>query len=103
MIVGRRFVWSVHVVELTPFGAIPGPTIPTHVLPISCWMSPWFHAKPGLTHGLLPHDGPVAPAVKKKSSFPNIVNVGVRFGSVLTMCSVASSTGSAKLTATGTD
>ena len=36
------------------------------------------------------------------SSLPNIVNDGVRFGSLLTMCSVDSSTGSAKLTAIGT-
>ena len=31
-------------------GRRPGPTKPTQVLPISCWMSPWFQAKPGVTH-----------------------------------------------------
>ena len=40
--------------------------------------------------------------VKKKSAFPNIVNVGVRFGSELTMWSVCSSTGSAIRSAIGT-
>src|SRR6478735_9248182 len=54
----------------------PGPTIPIQVLAISCWTSPWFHAKPGDTHGLAPHDG--VPAWKKKSGLPNIVNDGVR-------------------------
>ena len=31
---------------------IPGPTKPTQVLPISSWMSPWFHAKPPVTHSV---------------------------------------------------
>ncbi len=43
---------------------------------------------------------------KKKSGLPNITNVGVRFGSVLTMCRAFSSTGSAidtvRLTVCGT-
>ena len=36
--------------ESTPLFATPGPTKPTHVLPISSWMSPWFQANPGVTH-----------------------------------------------------
>src|SRR5437763_825441 len=85
MIVGRRFAWSVHVFASTPFAATPGPTKPTHVLPISSWMSPWFQANPGETHGLPPNVG-FEPAVKKKSGLPKSVNVGVRAGSALIMC-----------------
>ena len=75
--------------------------MPTHVLPISSWMSPWFHAKPGLTHAL--HTACTGvDVVKKKSGLPNIVNVGVRFGSALTMCSVFSSTGVGERRVSGT-
>ena len=63
--------------------------MPTQVFPISCWMSPWFHAKPGDAQVATPEHG--FDSWKKKSGFPNIVNVGVRFGSALTMCSVCSS------------
>ena len=97
-------MWSVHVVESTPLVRTPGPTKPTHVLPISSWMSPWFHAKPGTTQvwigfAAVPHGADV---VKKKSGFANIVNVGVRVGSVFTMCSAFSSTGSASAVVSGT-
>ena len=77
------------------------------MLPISSCTSPWFQAKPGTAHRCTPahwfgepNDG--SDVVKKKSSFPNSVNVGVRLGSVLTMCSACSSTGSAMLTIIGT-
>ena len=79
---------------------MPGPTMPTHVFPISCWMSPWFHAKAELTHSGTPVHG--FDVWKKKSGLPNIVNVGVRFGSALTMCSACSSTGSARACVSGT-
>src|SRR5438067_9355237 len=59
-------------------------------------------------HGLLPHDGfPFGllgvglAAVTKKSGFANVVKLGVRAGSVFSMCSVRSSTGSAIRTKTG--
>ena len=74
--------------------------MPTHVLPISCWMSPWFQANPGSTHSATPVHG--FDVWKKKSGLPNIVNVGVRFGSALIMCSVFSSTGSASACVSGT-
>src|SRR5438874_218430 len=102
MIVGRTFVWSVHVVESTPLLSTPGPTIPSQVLPISSWKSPWFHAKPGLTQGFAPQLGVNPDAVMKKSALPNSVNVGVRCGSAVSMCSAFSSTGSAKAWATCT-
>src|SRR5206468_6678755 len=102
MIVGRRFVWSVHVLESTPLTATPGPTRPAHVLPISSWMSPWFQAKPGATHGLPPHVG-FDPAVKKMSGLPKSVNVGVRTGSALTMCRSRIPIESASATVIGED
>jgi len=56
-----------------------------------------------LTHTLLPVQPPDRFVVwKKKSGLPNIVNDGVRFGSAFTMCSVFSSTVSARRTAIGT-
>ena len=72
-----------------PFAATPGPTMPTHVFAISSWKSPWFHANFGSTQVVgvgVPHVVEFDPW-KKKSEFPNIVNVGVRFGSLFTMCS----------------
>ena len=70
------------------------------MLPISSCLSPWFQAKPGSTHSVTPVHG--FEVVKKKSGWPNIVNVGVRLGSVFTMCSVFSSTGSASASVSGT-
>ena len=74
------------------------------MLAISSWKSPWFQANFGSTHvgnvGV-PHAVGLD-AWKKKSELPNSVNVGVRFGSALTMCSVCSSTVSARRCASGT-
>src|SRR6266496_4092931 len=66
-------------------------------LPISSWMSPWFQAKlwlvragmnahaSGVAHGV----GVVPPVAKKnQSGSANGVNVGVRNGSAVIMCSV---------------
>ena len=100
MIVGRRFVWSVHVFASTPCAAIPGPTTPAQVLPISSWTSPWFQAKPGATQGFPPHVG-FEPAVKKMSGLPKSVKVGVRAGSALTMCRICICTESASATVIG--
>jgi hypothetical protein len=75
------------------------------VFAISGWMPPWFHANVWFdgggtnTHGLEQFG---APAKKKYSPRANIVNVGVRRGSVLTMCSAFSSTGSASRSVSGT-
>ena len=73
--------------------------MPIQVVAISSWTSPWFQAKPGFTHGFAPHEVEVW---KKKSGLPNIVNVGVRAGSALTMCSAFSPTVSANSSPIGT-
>src|SRR5438270_9982978 len=91
--VGRRLVWSVHVEESIPPCATPGPTMPTQVVPISGWISPWSHANFGKTHGFPPQL--VGVVWKKKSGLANHVKVGVRLGSVLIMWRACSSTGSA--------
>src|SRR6185369_6465024 len=57
-------------------------------------------AKPGLTQTVDPAQPPDRLVVwKNRSALPNIVNVGVRFGSASTMCSAFSSTGSASASA----
>src|SRR5438132_13103945 len=91
--VGRRLVWSVQVVESMPELFMPGPTRPTQVVAISVWISPWFQANFGLTHGFPPQL--VGVVWKKKSGLANHVKVGVRLGSVLIMWRACSSTGSA--------
>ena len=93
-------MWSVQVCESIPLLATPGPTIPTHVLPISCWMSPWFQANPGVTHSAMFVHGFVV--WKKKSGFPKSTNVGVLCGSAVIMCSALSSTVSAMSVVIGT-
>src|SRR5207247_3756662 len=83
----------------------PGPTQPTHVVAISGWTPPWFHANVWLLltvfgrntqlSRLLPAHGVVDEALRKKSPCANGVKVGVRAGSAVTMCRIFSSTGSA--------
>jgi len=85
-----------------PLFCTPGPTNPTHVLPISFWKSPWFQAKPGLAQVVKPTQPPERFVVwKKKSALPNMVKVGVRLGSELIICSVFSSAVSARRCAIG--
>ena len=91
LIVGRMSGWSDHVVESTPLAVDARADHAEPRLPISSCTSPWFQAKPGLTQIVAPHVG--VEVWKKKSGSPNIVNVGVRSGSVLTMWRVFSSTG----------
>src|SRR5207253_8104606 len=95
--VGRWSVWSVQTPWLSPRFLIPGPTYPAHVDAISSWTSPWFHAKlwlvrPGMKAQAagVAHAVGVVPPVAKKNQFgsANGVNVGVRNGSEVTMCSV---------------
>ena len=71
--------------------------MPIQVDAISSWMSPWFQAKLWLVRaGMNAHASGVAhvaggvPPVAKKNQFgsANGVNVGVRNGSAVTMCSV---------------
>ena len=92
--------------ESMPRSRRPGPTRPAQVLPISCWTSPWFQAKLGTDAGGAARTGPACRTTvrgrEEEVVVPNRVNVGVRFGSALTMCSACSSTGSAMLTVSGT-
>src|SRR5437762_1088555 len=85
----------------------PGPTYPTQVDAMSSWMSPWFHAKlcdvrAGMNAhatGVAQVAGVVPPVAKKnQSGSANGVNVGVRKGSAVTMCSVDISVWSARPT-----
>src|SRR5919108_1466459 len=80
-----------------PLFATPGPTIPIQVDAISSWMSPWFQAKLWLVRAGMNAHAPgvaqvvgVVPPVAKKNQFgsANGVNVGVRNGSAVIMCSV---------------
>ena len=72
---------------------------------ISSWMSPWFHAKLWFVRaGMNAHAACVAQvagvpeAKKNQSGSANGVNVGVRSGSAVTMCSVFISVRSASAT-----
>lgn len=47
-------VWSVKVVLSVPAALIPGPTMPSHVVVISGWKSPWIQANCGLEHTGVP-------------------------------------------------
>src|SRR5438094_5786140 len=83
----------------------PGPTYPTQVEAISSWMSPWFQANVWFDGGGIDAHAAwvaqvagVAEAKKNQSGSAKSVNVGVRNGSAVTMCSVFSSTGSANAT-----
>src|SRR3954452_16446121 len=98
-------VWSVQTLSVWPFFSTPGPTQPIHVVAISGWMPPWFHANVwfgGVVFGRNTHwsravfaHGVVDEALRKKSPWANGVNDGVRAGSAVTMWSNFSSTGSA--------
>src|SRR5262245_26383472 len=95
MIVGRTSVWSVHTLSTRPRGRTPGPTYPTHVLAISSWIDPWFHAKlDGPRGGMKAQASGVAQAVlpdAKKNQFgsANAVNVDCLAGSAVIMCSAS--------------
>ena len=73
--------------------------MPSQVVAISGWMPPWFHANVavGGVVGTVMH-GEVqfgAAANRNQSGCANIVSVGVRCGSAVTMCSAFIPTGSA--------
>src|SRR5438445_7068111 len=81
--------------------------MPIQVEAISSWMSPWFQAKLWLVRAGIKaqaagvaHTVGVTPPVanKNQSGSANGVNVGVRNGSAVTMCSVFISVWSASAT-----
>ena len=71
--------------------ATPGPTMPTHVLPISCWMSPWFQAKPEVDARPAAARARGVRGLEEEVGIAEIDERRRPVGSVLTMCSACSS------------